>query len=144
MSQQFEESKSKSQATAAVFVDEGNDNRAIIAKRGSTFSHGRLATYIKSGKYAERVGAGTPVYLAAVLEYIVYEILDLAAEESSKDRKMRITPTHIMRAIKNDPELAKFIKGQFCNAGFQPKLKADLPRAGGKKQKKQVDSDDDY
>ena len=31
---------------------------------------GRVARYLKAGKYATRVGAGAPVYLAAVLEYL--------------------------------------------------------------------------
>ena len=106
---QFEESKQLANQDA-VFVDEEN-NRAIVAKKGSSFSISRLATFCKSGKYAERIGAGTPIYMAAALEYLVYEILELACAEAEKDRKVRITPTHIMRAIKNDPELTKLLKG---------------------------------
>jgi hypothetical protein len=30
--------------------------------------------YLKKGKYATRVGAGAPVYLAAVLEYLAGEL----------------------------------------------------------------------
>ena len=36
---------------------------------------GRIARYLKKGKYASRVGAGAPVYLAAVLEYLTAEVL---------------------------------------------------------------------
>ena len=124
-----------------VFVDE-ETNMAVIAKKGSTFSLGRMASYCKNGKYAERIGAGTPIYLAAVLEYLVFEILELAAAEAMKDHKKRINPTHIMMAIKNDPELTKLVRGQFCNAGFAPKVKATAA-ASGKKGKKVVDSDDE-
>lgn len=35
---------------------------------------GRIARYLKKGRYAERVGAGAPVYLAAVLEYLAAEV----------------------------------------------------------------------
>ena len=115
---------------------------AIIAKKGSTFSLGRMASYCKNGKYAERIGAGTPIYLAAVLEYLVFEILELAAAEAVKDRKKRINPSHIMRAVKNDPELLKLCRGQFCNAGFVPRVKPTAP-SNGKKGKKSVDDSDD-
>lgn len=37
------------------------------------FPVGRIARYLKRGKYATRIGAGAPVYLAAVLEYLSAE-----------------------------------------------------------------------
>ena len=40
------------------------------AKAGLQFPVGRVARFLKKGKYADRIGAGAPVYLAAVLEYI--------------------------------------------------------------------------
>ena len=40
------------------------------AKAGLQFPVARLNRYLKKGKYATRVGAGAPVYLAAVLEYL--------------------------------------------------------------------------
>ena len=36
-------------------------------KAGLQFPVGRIARFLKKGKYAQRVGAGAPVYLAAVL-----------------------------------------------------------------------------
>ena len=38
------------------------------------FPVGRIARYLKKGKYASRIGAGAPVYLAAVLEYLSAEV----------------------------------------------------------------------
>ncbi len=37
------------------------------AKAGLQFPVGRVARYLKAGKYATRVGAGAPVYMAAVM-----------------------------------------------------------------------------
>ncbi|KAI3715224.1 hypothetical protein L6452_22196 [Arctium lappa] len=33
-------------------------------------------SFLKAGKYAERVGVGAPVYLAAVLEYLATKVLE--------------------------------------------------------------------
>ena len=37
-------------------------------KAGIQFSVPRVARFCKQGKYAERMGAGAPIYLASVLE----------------------------------------------------------------------------
>mmetsp|Transcript_31657 Transcript_31657/g.41925 ORF Transcript_31657/g.41925 Transcript_31657/m.41925 type:complete len:142 (+) Transcript_31657:21-446(+) len=124
-----------------VYVNE--ENQAVYSKKGATFNLGRLSSYCKHGKFAERIGSSTPIYLAAVLEYLTFEMLDLAAEEACKEKKKRINPTHIMQTCKSDPELARLIQGTFCNAGFAPKVKPAAPR-NGKKAKKVVDSDDEY
>ena len=48
------------------------------SRAGLQFPVGRISRYLKQGKFAERVGAGAPVYLAAVLEYLAAEVLELA------------------------------------------------------------------
>ncbi|KAF9665901.1 hypothetical protein SADUNF_Sadunf16G0173000 [Salix dunnii] len=48
--------------------------------------------YCIKGKYAECLGAGAPVYLSIVLEYLATEILELvrnAARDNKKNRGMR-------------------------------------------------------
>ena len=42
-----------------------------------------MAKFAKSGKYAERIGQGAPVFMAGVLEYLAYEILELASNKAS-------------------------------------------------------------
>ena len=58
------------------------------SKAGLQFPVGRIARFLKAGKYAERVGAGAPVYLAAVLEYLAAEVnhLLLKFHRSPKSR----------------------------------------------------------
>jgi histone H2A len=40
------------------------------SRAGLQFPVGRMRRLLKKGKYSERLSSGTPVYLAAVLEYL--------------------------------------------------------------------------
>ena len=57
------------------------------AKAGLQFPVGRIGRYLRQGKYATRMGAGAPVYLAAVLEYLCAEILELAGNAAVITRR---------------------------------------------------------
>ena len=65
------------------------------AKAGLQFPVGRIGRYLRQGKYATRMGAGAPVYLAAVLEYLCAEILELAGNAARDNKKVR----YIMRGL---------------------------------------------
>ena len=60
------------------------------AKAGLQFPVGRIGRYLRQGKYATRMGAGAPVYLAAVLEYLCAEILELAGNAARDNKKVRL------------------------------------------------------
>ena len=87
------------------------------AKAGLTFPVGRLHSMIRSGRYAPRTGSGAPVFMAAVLEYVVAELLELAGNAARDGKKSRIIPRHIQLAIKNDEELNKHLGKATISAG---------------------------
>uniref|UniRef100_A0A670Y4H1 Histone H2A n=1 Tax=Pseudonaja textilis TaxID=8673 RepID=A0A670Y4H1_PSETE len=74
------------------------------SRAGLQFPVGRVHRLLRRGHYAERVGAGAPVYLAAVLEYLTAEILELAGNAARDNRKTRIVPRHVQLAVRNDED----------------------------------------
>lgn len=80
------------------------------ARAGLQFPVGRIHRFLREGSKF-RIGQGAPVYLAAVLEYISAEILELGGNAARDDKKVRITPHHLRMAIGFDEELAALFGG---------------------------------
>jgi len=97
------------------------------SRAGLQFPVGRIHRLLRRGNYAERVGAGAPVYLGAVLEYLSAEILELAGNAARDNKKTRIIPRHLQLAIRNDEELNKLLSGvTIAQGGVLPNIQAIL------------------
>jgi len=97
------------------------------SRAGIQFPVGRIARFLKKGKYSERVGAGAPVYVAAVLEYLAAEVLELAGNAAKDNKKSRIIPRHILLAVRNDEELNKLMRNTtIVSGGVLPNINKDL------------------
>ncbi|KAL8205929.1 hypothetical protein R6Q57_009480 [Mikania cordata] len=86
-------------------------------KAGLQFPVGRIARFLKKGRYAQRTGSGAPIYLAAVLEYLAAEVLELAGNAARDNKKTRINPRHVQLAVRNDDELGKLLTGVTIASG---------------------------
>ena len=124
---------------------EGKKSQTKSSKAGLQFPVGRMGRFLKKGKYATRVGAGAPVYLAAILEYLTAEILELAGNAARDNKKTRIIPRHIQLAVRNDEELNKLFGGVTIAQGgvlpnihsvLVPKVSTKEPKAAAPKAEK--------
>ena len=105
----------------------GGKSTTKSVKAGLQFPVGRIGRYLKKGKYATRLGAGAPVYLCAVLEYLCAEMLELAGNAARDNKKSRIIPRHIQLAVRNDEELNKLLGGvTIASGGVLPNIHAVL------------------
>ncbi|MGH0173659.1 UNVERIFIED_CONTAM: hypothetical protein FKN15_005995 [Acipenser sinensis] len=97
------------------------------SRAGLQFPVGRVHRLLRKGNYAQRVGAGAPVYLPAVLEYLTAEILELAGNAARDNKKTRIIPRHLQLAVRNDEELNKLMGGvTIAQGGVLPNIQAVL------------------
>ncbi|XP_012137783.1 histone H2A-like [Megachile rotundata] len=105
------------------------------SKAGLQFPVGRIHRLLRKGNYAERVGAGAPVYLAAVMEYLAAEVLELTGNAARDNKKSRIIPRHVQLAIRNDEELNRLLSGvTIIQGGVLPNIQAALlPKKTDKK-----------
>ncbi|KAK1356076.1 hypothetical protein POM88_049332 [Heracleum sosnowskyi] len=105
-------------------------------KAGLQFPVGRIARFLKTGRYAKRIGFASPVYLAAVLEYLAAEILELAGNAAKHNKKTRISPRHLQLAVLNDEEFTTLFKNTTIpNGGVLPCIHSSLlPQKAGKEE----------
>ena len=75
------------------------------------------------------------MYLAAVLEYLAAEILELAGIAARDRKRMRITTRDVTLAIKKDEELHHMLKDVTLSGGVTPMIHDSLlPKSAKKKE----------
>ena len=118
-------------------------------RAGVKFPINRLAKFAKQSRYADRIGSGVPVFMAGVLEYLTFELLELASHQAQQNGgKKTIMPRHIMLAIKSDPEFNKYFKmAEFHETGRLPQIiaskKDNKKKKGADEEEEGYGSEDD-
>ena len=75
-----------------------------------------------SKSFKKRPSREAAIYMAAVAEYCVAELLEISGDQTQKDKKKRISPRAIFKAVTADAEFSKFLKGvQIAKSGSAEK-----------------------
>ncbi|XP_065178435.1 core histone macro-H2A.1-like [Sycon ciliatum] len=102
-------------------------SRSKSSRAGLQFPVGRINRYLRQFILKKRISAVAPVYLSAVLEYLVAEVVELAGNAARQNKKSRIIPRHILLAVANDEELHRVLKGvTIPNGGVLPQIRPEL------------------
>lgn len=97
-------------------------NNRKPSKTGVIFPVGRIHRKLKARSDVKRVSKSAAIYLAATFDYLIAELIDVAAYATSCNQKKRITPRFIMAAVHNDDELCQlFRKVTIAEAGVMPR-----------------------
>jgi len=110
--------------------DDGSPSRtkgSMSYKAGLEFPVTRIKnSWMKNLASAPRVGDTAAVFMAAVLEYLVAETLELAGNSARDNNRVRINNRDIMQAIRNDEELNKLTKNVVMAGGVVPNIHSAL------------------
>jgi histone H2A len=115
-------------------------SKSQSAKAGLIFPVGRIGRLLRKGQYARRVGASAAVYLAAVLEYLSAELLELTTKAVVEKKAKRLTPRAMTLAVRADDDLGELLQAvTLSRGGVVPSVDKASKKAGkkaGKKAKK--------
>ena len=96
-------------------------------RAGLSFAVSRVHRQMRRVSTKQLLGKASPVYLAAVLEYLTAEVLELAGNAARDNKRARINPRHIMMAVSNDTELELLLKGvTIPSGGIMPHIDPSL------------------
>jgi len=106
-------------------------SRLKSGRAGIIFPATRVGRYLRRDSKMKRMSSDASIYTAATVQYIVSELVELAGRNAFEDKKKkRITPRHLMLAVKTDAELCRLIgsRTMFSAAGVLPHIETRLKK----------------
>ena len=73
--------------TVDCIIDQWSLPKSRSSRAGLQFPLGRIHRLLRKGNYGERVGASGLIYLAAIMEYLTVEVLELAGNAALNNKK---------------------------------------------------------
>lgn len=104
---------------------------------GLTMPVARVGNKLRKLTQIGRLSENAAVFMTGVLEYMAAEVMELSGNVATGMKKTRITPRHVLLAIKDDSELSMFSKNVvIAGGGVIPKIVEFKKDAEKKKEKK--------
>ncbi|XP_014462495.1 histone H2A-beta, sperm [Alligator mississippiensis] len=97
------------------------------SRAGLVFSVSCVDRLLRKGQFAERIGAGAPVYMAAVAQYLTYEIIDVTGKVTKHSKNHQISQQHLQLAIQSNKDLKKVLEVANISQGWVPPQSDPLP-----------------
>lgn len=120
-------------------------------KAGLAFPVSRVGRYLRDGRYSRRLALSAPIYLAAVLEYLCAELLELSGK-AAKDNNRKQSGLRALSLALNclqdhttaysDGDSRRRRTGQVVDACDHQRWRCDLSSASGIAAKEKVKSED--
>ena len=141
-----EETKKTKQETQLSLAGEGISERTTMhEKAGLIFPPARVLRLMKKGRYGERIGPKCAVGVAAVLEYLTAEILEVSGDGCYDGDNIiissKIQPRHICLGVKGDEEMSHALGPHVIipMSGVIPFIHEELTKKTRKRKSKSMD-----
>ena len=120
--------------------DDENKNTSRQDKAGIIFPPSITEKFLRNFGFAKlMITKNAPVYLAAVLEYIVQDILQLSSDMARDNKRVRITIRDLEMSVRTDPELSVLFGRcaiNFIGGGVMPSIHRSLLTKKPRKKKR--------
>lgn len=94
-------------------------------RAGLKLSVSRTRAALEERRVAQRYGDQASVYATALLEYLLYEVIEMAGQCTQQNKRLTIKGRDILLSMRNDAELSKLSGNvSIVNAGVVPSLHA--------------------